>query len=737
MKPKRKMHLVGLLLAFAIGAMGLIIFLANEVTMSQEPESKTVEKHYNRLIFEKSPYLLQHADNPVDWYPWGPEAFEKARKENKPIFLSIGYSTCHWCHVMEHESFEDPEVARLMNEVFVSIKVDREERPDIDNVYMMVSQMMTGSGGWPLTIIMTPDKKPFFAATYIPKENRFGRIGMLELIPRIKEIWATRRGEALSSADQITFALRQVSQDAPGEELDEATLKLAYEQLAKRFDEQHSGFGSAPKFPTPHNLLFLLRYWKRTNNEKALEMVEKTLQGMRRGGIYDHIGFGFHRYSTDSEWLLPHFEKMLYDQAMLAMAYTEAYQATGKEEYRKTAREIFTYVLRDMTAPEGGFYSAEDADSEGEEGKFYLWTEEEIRQVLGSEEADLILKVFNIEKNGNFMEQATGKRAGANILHLRKSLTEIASELKMSEQDLQKHLETARQKLFTYREKRIHPHKDDKILTDWNGLMIAAFAKGARVFDEPRYAEAAKATVDFILKNMRKSDGRLLHRYRDGQAALPAQVDDYAFLIWGMLELYETIFEVRYLQTALDLNRDLMKHFWDDNNGGFYFVADDGENLLVRQKEIYDGAIPSGNSLAMLNLLRLGRITANYDFEEKAARIGRAFSRNVKQSPSAYTQLMVAVDFGVGPSYEVVIAGNSQAEDTKEMLKAIRTQFIPNKVVILRPTEQESPDIDRLAEFTKSQASIDGRATAYVCLNYNCKFPTTDITKMLDLLNVK
>jgi len=737
MKLKRKMYLVGLLLAFAIGAMGLIIFLANEVTMSQEPESKTVEKHYNRLIFEKSPYLLQHADNPVDWYPWGPEAFEKARKENKPIFLSIGYSTCHWCHVMEHESFENPEVARLMNEVFVSIKVDREERPDIDNVYMMVSQMMTGSGGWPLTIIMTPDKKPFFAATYIPKENRFGRIGMLELIPRIKEIWATRRGEVLSSANQITFALRQVSQDAPGEELDEATLKLAYEQLAKRFDEQHSGFGSAPKFPTPHNLLFLLRYWKRTNNEKALEMVEKTLQGMRRGGIYDHIGFGFHRYSTDSEWLLPHFEKMLYDQAMLAMAYTEAYQATGKEEYRKTAREIFTYVLRDMTAPEGGFYSAEDADSEGKEGKFYLWTEEEIRQVLGSEEADLILKVFNIEKNGNFMEQATGKRAGANILHLRKSLTEIASELKMSDQDLQKRLETARQKLFAYREKRIHPHKDDKILTDWNGLMIAAFAKGARVFDEPRYAEAAKATVDFILKNMRKSDGRLLHRYRDGQAALPAQVDDYAFLIWGMLELYETIFEVRYLQIGLDLNRDLMKHFWDDNNGGFYFVADDGENLLVRQKEIYDGAIPSGNSLAMLNLLRLGRITANYDFEEKAARIGRAFSRNVKQSPSAYTQLMVAVDFGVGPSYEVVIAGNSQAKDTKEMLKAIRTQFIPNKVVILRPTEQESPDINRLAEFTKSQASIDGRATAYVCLNYNCKFPTTDITKMLDLLNVK
>ena len=705
--------------------------------MSQEAQLKTVEKRHNRLIFEKSPYLLQHADNPVDWYPWGPEAFEKARNENKPIFLSVGYSTCHWCHVMERESFEDAEVARLINEVFVSVKVDREERPDIDNVYMMVCQMMTDSGGWPLTIIMTPDKKPFFATSYIPKETRFGRMGMLELIPRIKEIWATRRDEVANSANQITAALQQMPQDTYGEEPDESTLRLAYEQFSKRFDDQHGGFGSAPKFPSPHNLLFLLRYWKRTGTEKALEMVEKTLQEMRHGGIYDHVGFGFHRYSTDSKWLLPHFEKMLYDQAMLAMAYTEAYQATGKEEDRKTAREIFAYVLRDMTAPEGGFYSAEDADSQGEEGKFYLWTEEEIRPVLGSEEVDLMVKVFNIEKDGNFTEQATGKRTGRNILHLTKSLKELAFDLKMPDQDLQKHLERARQRLFTYREKRIHPLKDDKILTDWNGLMVAAFAKGAQVFDEPKYAEAAKGAVDFILKNMRKSDGQLLHRHREGQAAIPAYLDDYAFLIWGLLELYETIFEPGYLQTALDLNRNLTEHFWDDNNGGFYSTADEGENLLVRQKEIYDGAISSGNSVAMLNLLRLGRITVNSDFEEKAAKIGRAFSKNVKQSPSAYTQLMLGVDFGVGPSYEVIIAGNPQAKDTKEMLKAIHTQFVPNKVVILRPTEQESPDIISLAEFTKYQSSINGKATAYVCLNYNCKLPTTDISKMLDLLNAK
>ncbi len=691
----------------------------------------------NRLINETSPYLLQHAYNPVDWYSWAPEAFEKAQQEDKPIFLSIGYSTCHWCHVMAHESFEHPEVARLMNEVFVSIKVDREERPDIDNIYMTVCQMMTGSGGWPLNIIMTPDKRPFFAATYIPREGRFGMIGMLELLPRIKEFWTTQRSEALSLSNRITTTLQRVSQDAPGEELDRPTLELAYEQLAKRFDERHAGFGGAPKFPTPHNLLFLLRYWKRTGNEKALDMVEKTLQAMRRGGIYDHLGFGFHRYSTDSQWLVPHFEKMLYDQAMLAMAYTEAYQATRKEDYGKTAREIFTYVLRDMTAPEGGFYSAEDADSEGEEGKFYLWTLEEIQRVLEGEEVNLAAKVFNIEKDGNFAEGATGKRAGVNILHLRKSLGELASELNLSQQDLQKRLEAIRQKLFAYREKRVHPVKDDKILTDWNGLMVAAFAKGAQVFVEPRYAEAVRRAADFILRNMRKPGGRLLHRYRDGQVGITANLDDYAFLVWGLIELYEAIFDVSYLEVALELKDDMLKHFWDDDVGGFYLTPDDGESLFVRKKEIHDGAIPSGNSVAMLNLLRLGRVTADFNLEEKAAKIGRAFSENVKRAPLAYTQLMVALDFGVGPSYEVVVAGDSQAADTKAMLKALMTQFMPNKIALLRPSEQESPDIIHLAEFTRYQSSIEGKATAYVCFNHSCEFPTTDITKMLGLLNMK
>lgn len=694
-------------------------------------------KRYNRLINEKSPYLLQHAENPVEWFAWGAEAFEKAKKENKPIFLSIGYSTCHWCHVMAHESFEDSEVARLLNETFVCIKVDREERPDIDNIYMAVCQMMTGSGGWPLTIFMTPEGKPFFAGTYFPKESRFQRHGLLDLIPKIKDLWGNNRDEILNSANEITVRLQPNSGDIPGKEPGEYTLHTAYKQLSQRFDAQYGGFGSAPKFPTPQNLLFLLRYWKRTGNDNALKMVEDTLNVMRQGGIYDHIGFGFHRYSTDREWLTPHFEKMLYDQAMLAYAYTETYQATGKKEYENTAREIFAYVLRDMTSPSGGFYSAEDADSEGEEGKFYLWKEDEIAQVIKGKDADIISKVFNVEKQGNFRDGMVRQGFGTNILHLKKSYQEIAPELKMTEQDLRNIIEKTVQKLFDVRSKRLHPHKDDKILTDWNGLMIAALAKGAQVFGEKKYEEAAEKAVDFILKHMRRSDKRLLHRFRGEEAAVSAHIDDYAFLTWGLLELYETTFEAGYLRKAIELNNDMIKHFWDEKRGGFYFTADDAEELLFRQKEVYDGAIPSGNSVAMLNMLRLGRITANHDLENKAMKICMAFSDSIQQYPSSHTQLMVGLDFGLGPSYELVIAGNSQADDSKAMLQAVRKRFMPNMIALFRPMEQESSDIINIAAFTKDQVSIDGKATAYVCLNYACKNPTTDIDKMLELLNTQ
>ncbi|MBA7501149.1 hypothetical protein ES704_03911 [subsurface metagenome] len=705
--------------------------------MAKETKSKKVKMFHNRLLLEKSPYLLQHAANPVDWYPWGPEAFEKARNENKPIFLSIGYSTCHWCHVMKRESFEDPEVARLMNDAFISIKVDREERPDIDAVYMMVSQMMTGGGGWPLTIIMTPDKKPFFVATYIPKETRFGRMGMLELVPHISELWATRRDEITDDAARITAALRDASEYAPGEDLDPTLERIAFDELTNRFDEEHGGFGSAPKFPPGHTLLFLLRYWKRTGNPRPLQIVEETLGAMRQGGIYDQVGFGFHRYSTDSAWLVPHFEKMLYDQAMLTMAYTETYQATGKEEYAATVREIIHYVLRDMTDPQGAFYTAEDAESEGEEGRFYVWTEDEIRQALDKGDADLATRLFSVETAGNFEGGMTGKKTGRNIFHLRDSFKEFTSRLGIPDKELGGKVQAIRSKLLAVREKRSRLHRDDKIITDWNGLMVAALAKAARVMDEPSYATAAGRSLDFILRNLRDPEGRLLHRYRDGEAALPAHLDDYTFLIWGLLELYETTFEARYLQSALDLNKRVIEYFWDEEDGGFYLTADDSETLLVRPKEVYDGAVPSGNSVAMLNLLRLSSITGDADLEEKAAQIGRTFSQRVKSAPAAYTQLMVALDFAIGPSYELILSGDSKADDTKVMLKALRQQFVPNKVVVLHPTEQDSPDIDMLLEFLKDYPSIDGKATAYVCLDYACKLPTTDAETMVRLLTPK
>ncbi len=704
--------------------------------VQSDATSTPTAKAHNRLIHEKSPYLRQHADNPVDWYPWGKEAFASANRLDKPIFLSIGYSSCHWCHVMQHESFEDVEVAALMNEVFVNIKVDREERPDIDEVYMTVAQMMTGRGGWPLTILMTPQRVPFFAATYIPKHNRFGQAGMMTLIPAIRERWENRRQELLDVSERVSEALQHIGQSDPGDELDQGTMRAAYHQLLSRFDARYGGFGTAPKFPTPHNLMFLLRYWRRTGDEMALQMVEHTLQAMRRGGVFDHIGFGFHRYSTDAEWLLPHFEKMLYDQAMLAMAYTEAYQATGKEDYRRTAEQVFAYVLRDMTSPEGGFYSAEDADSEGEEGRFYLWNIDELRQVLGEAEVNWIARVFEARVGGNYADEATGGNTGANILHLKRPLAQWATRLGMSDRELRERIEAARQKLFVHREGRQHPMKDDKILTDWNGLLVAALAKAAQAFNEPRYAQGAIRAVQSVMTHMVREDGRLLHRYRDGEAVLPAYAADYAFLTWGLLELYEATFEVSWLRHALALTRDLIRYFWDTEKGGFFSTSDDAEELLVRQKEIYDGAIPSANSVATWNLLRLGRLTEDIDLEQMALGISRAFAASVEQSPMAHTQLMVALDFALGPTYEVVIAGRSGADDTSAMLSAVQAHFSPNKVVLFRP-EGEWTNIAEIAPFVEYQPSLEGRATAYVCLNHRCELPTTEVEEMIRLLHAE
>ncbi len=704
--------------------------------MGQAEGSETSRKP-NRLIEQKSPYLLQHAYNPVDWYPWGDEAFEKAEEEDKPVFLSIGYSTCHWCHVMAHESFEDKEVADLLNDVFIAVKVDREERPDLDNIYMTVCQMMTGSGGWPLTVIMTPDRKPFFAGTYFPKESRFGQTGVLELASRVREVWSSRREEALISADQIALALGKVSEHPRGEGLDEEVLARTYADLSARFDSKRGGFGTAPKFPAPHNLLFLLRYWKRTGEAKALEMVERTLEAMAMGGMCDQVGFGFHRYSTDAEWLVPHFEKMLYDQALLVMAYAEAYQATGKSEYERVARSVLEYVEREMTSPEGGFYSAQDADSEGEEGRFYLWKLGEIREALGEQDAKLIASTFGVLEEGNFVEQTTGRRTGGNILHLERSLDRTASELGTAPQELRKRLDSTIAKLYAARERRVRPRTDDKILADWNGLMIAALAKASRAFGEPAYERAARRAADFLLSRMRAAGGRLLHRYRDGEAAVPAMLDDYAFVVWGLIELYQACFEVGYLEEALELVRHVLERFWDGAEGGFYFTPDDGEKLLARKKEIYDGATPSGNSVAMLDLVSLGRMTADSELEKKAARLAGTFSGTVAQAPSAYTHLMVALDFALGPSFEVVVVGRREAPDTEAMLEALHRHYIPNMVVLFKPEPEGSAAVARLAGFTEPQTATEGRATAYVCRNHSCDVPTTDPGEMLELLGIR
>jgi uncharacterized protein len=598
----------------------------------------------NRLIHEKSPYLLQHAHNPVDWYPWCDEAFKKAKDLNRPIFLSIGYSTCHWCHVMERESFEDYEVAKLLNDNFIAIKVDREERPDLDNIYMAACQILTGSGGWPLTIIMTPDRIPFFSGTYFPKNTRQGRMGMIDLIPGIMELWHNRYDEVLESALKIQEVLRNIDNLMPGEAMDESVTNMAYNELYKRFDEASGGFSIMPKFPSPHNIIFLLRYFKRTGNEKALNMAEKTLFHMRLGGIYDHVGFGFHRYSTDSKWFLPHFEKMLYDQAMLIIAYLEAYQVTGKKAYASTADKTFRFVIRDLAAPEGAFYSAIDADSEGEEGKFYVWQEDELKALLG-EEAGLITDIFNVKKTGNFSDESTGKITGANILYLAKPLEQSALEKNIPLNMLEDKVSKAVEILFMAREKRIHPHMDDKILTDWNGFMIAALALGAKVLQNAGHATSAKKAADFIIEHMRNDEGGLLHRYRDHEAKINGTADDYAFFIWGLIELYEATSESRYLTHALEINEYFIAHFYDQKRGGFFFTPDNGEALPVRKREIYDGAIPSSNSAAMLNLLRLGRITGREDLEKYAVDTAIAFSDAVKKMPSAHTFLMYGIEF--------------------------------------------------------------------------------------------
>ena len=677
----------------------------------------------NRLANEQSPYLLQHADNPVDWYPWGKEAFKKARELDRPIFLSIGYSTCHWCHVMEHESFEDDSVAKLLNDSFISIKVDREELPEIDHVYMSVCQAMTGGGGWPLTIVMTPAKEPFFAGTYFPKDKRGGRSGLFQILPMIADAWNSKRQDIMTSVGQVKNYLDQLNSKPAGNNFSTELINRAYDQFRNGFDEEYGGFFRAPKFPSPHNLIFLMRYHHSFDNKIALDMATKTLKQMRLGGIYDHIGFGFHRYSTDRHWLVPHFEKMLYDQAMIAMAYTEAYHITGEDIFAQTAREIFTYVLRDMTASEGGFFSAEDADSEGEEGKFYIWTEQEIKEVLGEDYGKEFNDIFSITTPGNYRDESSGKETRLNIPHLKNYNTNGSNEF-----------ESAREKLFNIREKRIHPLKDDKILTDWNGLMIAALAKAAIVLDEPVYLDAAEKAAEFVLHSISKGE-RLLKRYRNGVAALDAHLDDYAFMAWGLLELYEATFATKYLSQALDLMNIMVEDFWDDKNGGFFLGSDQSEKLIVRSKTAYDGAIPSGNSVAVMNMVKLTRITGNTKWAELAEKTIRAFSEDVNRTPTGYTLMLTGFMFDTQNSKEIVIVGDSRNRNTIKFLHTIRTSYAPHKVLLFKDTSVSENRLEQLANWTSTQNSINGKPTAYVCKNFACNQPTSDIQTALSFIN--
>lgn len=677
----------------------------------------------NRLAAEKSPYLLQHAGNPVDWFPWSDDAFEKAVKEDKPVFLSIGYATCHWCHVMEHESFEDDDVARLMNDTFVNIKVDREERPDIDHTYMTVCQMLSGSGGWPLTIIMTPDKKPFYAATYIPKKSFQNRIGMLDLVPALAKAWQEDRARVMSSVKKIeqgfqkTLELGQSSGPLPDSITDQTAAALS-----GSYDDIHGGFGGAPKFPSAHNLIFLMNLCRQAGKDNLLPMVEKTLTKMRLGGLWDHIGNGFHRYSTDREWLLPHFEKMLYDQAMLLLAYAEGATLTGNELFRQTARDIVSYTADCLTSPEGAFYSAEDADSEGEEGKFYVWTTDEIETVLSDDEAGFFISAFNLNTEGNFLDEATRQRTGANIPHLSGPLSGEKRELASA----------ILEKLRKHRNTRVRPLLDDKILTDWNGLMIGALARSGSLLECPEWIQRAERAWKQIETRCLTDDITLLHRYRDGEAGIDGMADDYAFSIFGLTELYLSTQNSRYLEQALNLQKTFDDRFFDNTHGGYYFTASGSDILLGRQKEIYDGAIPSSNSVAVLNGFRLSRLTGNPDLEVRARSVFESFSESVADAPAGYTFAMNALLLMNNKANEIIITAEKPTEQVRQALDLCRHHSPAGSVWLLK-TPENAEHLRQLSEFS-AHYPVQEPFAAYVCSGFSCKAPVYSLEELKKIL---
>ncbi len=670
----------------------------------------------NRLANETSPYLKQHQNNPVDWYPWGSEALERARAEDKPIFLSIGYSACHWCHVMERESFEDPEIAELLNRWFVCIKVDREERPDLDQLYMNAVQMLTQHGGWPMSVFLTPELRPFFGGTYWPPHPRMGMPGFSQIVRAVAESWSQRRAAAEELAARLTAALQPDAEGAGQGSLSRETLHGTVAKLRQAYDFEHGGFGNRPKFPQPMLIRFLLRLGQRVPSEEARTMACRSLDKMAQGGIYDHLGGGFARYSVDDDWQVPHFEKMLYDNALLANAYLDGYLATRDPAYAQVVRDTLDYVLRDMTDPAGGFHSTEDADSEGVEGKYYVWTAAEIRQILGDEPGRRFCELYGVTEGGNFEH-------GTNILHRTGPLTRVAAERGEDPAVWEAEMAAARQQLLAVRQQRVRPGKDDKILVSWNGLMIDAMARAAAVLDVPQYGQAAARAARFVLDEVRREDGRLLHCWRQGQARFDACLDDYAYLIQGLVGLYELDFDESWLRAAVALADLLLQHFTDSDTGSFFFTADDHEPLIARTREWTDSSVPSGNGMAATCLWRLGKLCGRGDYLTAASNVLEQGAAWIEQAPLAVGQLLLAADLALGPMREIILLGEPGRDPTAGVLRALRQRFLPNAVVACR-SPADSGGGSPLDTAFAGKTWI-GEPTVYVCENFACQAPVT------------
>jgi uncharacterized protein YyaL (SSP411 family) len=693
--------------------------------MQETQKPKPSNRLPNRLADESSPYLLQHAYNPVDWYPWGEAAFARAKAEDKPVLLSVGYSACHWCHVMEHESFENDEIAALMNENFVNIKVDREERPDIDQIYMNFVQMTTGRGGWPMTVFLTPEGFPFYGGTYFPPYDRYNMPGFPRLLLSIRDSYHEKRDEILHSAAEILGELRRMnSVHVEGGNLTKENLDSFYRSIIRGYDAKNGGFGGAPKFPAPMTLEFILRYYGLTKDAEALAIVTNTCRKMADGGMYDHLGGGFARYSVDAVWLVPHFEKMLYDNAQLAKLYTHVWQVTKDEYFKTKAEEILDYALREMTDELGGFYSAQDADSEGVEGKFFVWTPGELKEILGEENAKAFGFHYDVSESGNFEH-------GASILHERQSVEDSAAELNITAERLAQILAEGKQKLFEAREKRIKPQRDDKVLTAWNGLMLSAFAEAGFVLDRIDYAQAARKNADFILTSMQTPDGRLLRTYGNGKAKLNAYMEDYAIFADGLLDLFQTTGETRWLREAKRLADVMIEQFWDDEEGGFFFTGKDHEELIVRSKDYFDNATPSGNSVAAEVLLKLEKLTGEARYPRYASNVFRQLSGNMLKYPQAFGRALIALSYAVSNVKEIVIISD-KGEEENELVKILRENYIPNKITVL---SDQHGDTD-LLPILEGKDLIGDSPTAFVCENYTCQEPTTEKEKFISQLGI-